>query len=138
MTKSYEDIINLPRHVSPTRPQMPVIKRAAQFAPFAALRGHEAAVREKARLTDQRIELDEYVQDALNETLRLLAARLKEEPKVRITYFQPDVRKDGGSYVTAVGSVQKIDEYTQRLILSDGTAISMADILSIELSPSDE
>ncbi len=134
MTKSYDDIINLPRHVSPTRPQMPIINRSAQFAPFAALTGHEAAVQETARLTDQRIELDEYLQDALNEKLRLIADRLKEQPQVKITYFQPDAKKDGGSYITTVGNAKKIDEYERLLILSDGTVIPMDEILDAEVS----
>ncbi len=134
MTKSYEDIINLPRHVSATRAQMPAIKRAAQFSPFAALTDYEAAIKEAARLTDQRVELDEYMQDTLNEKLRAIANRIEEHPEIAVTYFQPDPKKDGGAYVTAIGTPKKIDEYERLIIMSDGTPIPVAEIISIDVS----
>lgn len=132
MTNSYDDIINLPRHVSATRPQMPKIKRAAQFAPFAALNGHEAAVKETARLTDERIELDEYIKDAINAKLQFIADRIQDHPEIAVTYFQPDSKKTGGAYVTASGTVKKIDEYTRVILMGDGTVIPIAEIISID------
>jgi hypothetical protein len=132
MTSSYEDIINLPRPVSKTRPRMPTINRAAQFAPFAALTGHEAAIQETARWTDRRIELDEYMQASLNIKLLEIGGRLAECPTLAITYFQPDPKKDGGAYITSIGTVRKINEYDRRILMSDGTAIPMDDILSID------
>ena len=132
MTSEYDDIINLPHHVSVTRPHMTVIDRAAQFSPFAALTGYAAAIKETARLTDDRVELDEYIKGALSEKLQLLAERIKEYPEIIITYFQPDVKKNGGSYVTANSTVKKIDEYERMVVMSDGTAIPIDDIISID------
>lgn len=133
MTNSYDDIINLPRHISATRPQMPAINRAAQFSPFAALSGYEAAIRETARLTDQRIELDEYIKDALSDQLRAIADRIEDRPELAITYFQPDPKKDGGAYVTSIGTLKKIDEYERLVFMSDGTSIPISEILSIDV-----
>ncbi len=132
MTSSYDDIINLPHHVSETHSQMPAADRAAQFAPFAALTGYDAAVKETARLTDKRLELDESAKEALNERLRIIAAYLKDRPEVSVTYFQPDAKKDGGSYVTAVGTVKKIGEYERVVAMADGTVIPIDEIFSID------
>ena len=132
MTSEYDDIINLPHHVSVTRPHMTVIDRAAQFSPFAALTGYAAAIKETARLTDDRVELDEYIKGALSEKLQLLTERIKEYPEIIITYFQPDVKKNGGSYVTANSTAKKIDEYKRMVVMSDGTAIPIDDIISID------
>ena len=96
----YEDIINLPHHVSPTRPQMPMSDRAAQFAPFAALTGYDAAIKETGRLTDEKIELDEEALTALDMKYQFLMDALDDAPEVTITYFQPDERKAGGKYVS--------------------------------------
>ena len=93
MNNRYDEIINLPHHVSKTRPQMPMSDRAAQFAPFAALTGYESAIKETGRLTDERIELDEGALTALNMRYQLLMDALDEEPEVEITYFKPDERK---------------------------------------------
>jgi hypothetical protein len=111
---------------------MTVIDRAAQFSPFAALTGYAAAIKETARLTDDRVELDEYIKGALSEKLQLLAERIKEYPEIIITYFQPDVKKNGGSYVTANSTAKKIDEYKRMVVMSDGTAIPIDDIISID------
>ena len=132
MKKSYDDIINLPHHVSTTRPHMPAIDRAAQFAPFAALTGHDAAIKETARLTDERVELDECIKADLSDRLQIIADRIKEHPEIAITYFQLDAKKNGGAYVTAVGTAKKIDEYERIVILTDGTVIPIDEILSIE------
>ena len=132
MKDLYEDIINLPHHVSKTRPQMPMSDRAAQFAPFAALTGYDAAIKETGRLTDDKIELDEEALTALDMKYQLLMDALDDEPEVTITYFQPDERKAGGKFVSAVGAVKKIDDFERRITMRDGAKIPMDDVLSIE------
>ncbi|HOG02081.1 MAG TPA: hypothetical protein PKW41_12110 [Clostridia bacterium] len=132
MTGAYDDIISLPRHVSATRPHMAVADRAAQFSPFAALTGYDAAIKETARLTDERIELDEYMKGALSDRLQIIADRMNEHPEISITYFQPDVKKEGGSYVTAIGAAKKIDEFERVVRMADGTAIPIDEIISID------
>lgn len=132
MTNEYDDIINLPRPVSKTRPRMKIIDRAAQFSPFAALTGYDAAVKETARLTDRRIELSEYMKIALNDRLQIIADRIKERPEVAITYFEPDKRKKGGAYITANGLIKKINEYDRTIVMTDGTLIPIDEIISID------
>lgn len=132
MRKDYEDIINLPRHVSKTRRPMSRIDRAAQFSPFAALTGHDAAVKETARLTDKRIELDEYMKESINQRLLTIAEWINEHIEINITYFQPDENKEGGSYINAKGTAKKIDEYKKIVVMSDNTEIPIDDIVSIE------
>ena len=130
-TDKYDSIVSLPHHVSMTRPQMPMSDRAAQFAPFAALTGYDAAIKETGRLTDEKIELDEGALTALDMKYQLLMDALTDAPAVTITYFQPDERKAGGKYVSAVGAVKKIDDFERRITMRDGTKIPMDDILSI-------
>jgi len=132
MTKAYDDIIHLPHHVSATRPHMAAIDRAAQFSPFAALTGYDAAIKETARLTDERVELGEYMKNALSNRLQIIADRLKEHPEIAITYFQPDVKKAGGAYVTAISTAKKIDEYERVVVMTDGTVIPIDEIISID------
>ena len=130
--RKYAGIMNLPHHVSPTRPQMPISDRAAQFSPFAALTGYAGVIRETARLTDRKIELDETMLTALNERYQLLISVLYAEPEVEITYFVPDERKSGGAYRTVSGVVKKADEFARRLTLTDGTVIPMEDVLMLD------
>lgn len=132
MTRAYDNIINLPHHVSTTRPHMTTIDRAAQFSPFAALTGYDSAIKETSRLTDERLKLDEYVKNALSHRLQIIADRIKEHPEIAITYFQPDAKKNGGAYVTAVSSAKKIDEYERVIVMTDGTEISIDEIISID------
>ena len=132
MNGKYDEIMGLPHHVSKTRPQMPMSDRAAQFAPFAALTGCDAAIKETGRLTDERIELDVEALSALDMKYQLLMEALDEAPEVTITYFQPDERKAGGKYVSAVGTVKKIDDFERRITMRDGTRIPMDDVLSID------
>ena len=132
MNGKYDEIMRLPHHVSKTRPQMPMSDRAAQFAPFAALTGYDAAIKETGRLTDERIELDVEALSALDMKYQLLMEALDEAPEVTITYFQPDERKAGGKYVSAVGAVKKIDDFERRITMQDGAKIPMDDVLSIE------
>jgi hypothetical protein len=111
---------------------MAAIDRAAQFSPFAALTGYDAAIKETARMTDERVKLDDYMKEALNDRLQIIADRIKEHPEIVITYFQPDERKNGGSYMTAVNTVKKIDRYNRVIVMIDGTAIPINEIISIE------
>lgn len=132
----YDDILYLSRPVSKRHPPMPLLDRAAQFAPFAALTGHEDAVREAARLTDTYIELDEEQREKLDQQLSLLLAAMHEnpysEPEVTITYFKPDEKKDGGAYIPVIGKVKKVDVHRRQIILSDETALPVDSIISIE------
>ena len=132
MNRKYDEIMGLPHHVSKNRPQMPMSDRAAQFAPFAALTGYDAAIKETGRLTDERIELDVEALSALDMKYQILMEALDEAPEVTITYFQPDERKAGGKYVSAVGAVKKIDDFERRITMRDGTRIPMDDVLSID------
>lgn len=132
MTTKYDDIIHLPRHVSATRPRMSSSDRAAQFSPFAALTGHGAAVKETARLTDKRIELDEGIKDNLSHRMQIVSDSIKEQPEISITYFKPDERKNGGEYVTAISSVKKIDKHKRVVVMIDGTLIPIDEIISID------
>ena len=128
----YDDIINLPHHQSATRPHMSNYDRAAQFSPFAALTGHDAAIKETARLTDERLELSEEVIAQLNEKINIIRNNIGIEQNVSITYFVPDAKKAGGSYVTCVGIVKKIDEYEHTIIMMDQTVIPIEQISDIK------
>ena len=128
----YDDIIRLPRHCSEKRMPMPLHDRAAQFAPFAALTGYDAAIGETARRTDEKSELDEEAANVLNERVRLIRERIGEKPEVEITYFVPDERKSGGKYITVKGRVRRLDDFAKMLIFTDGSKIPFADIISIE------
>lgn len=128
----YDDIIDLPHHVSATRPRMPMIDRAAQFMPFRALTGYEDAVHETSRLTDERVELTEDEKALLDTKLQRLADRLDSHPQVTLTWFQPDKRKAGGAYVTTTGRLKKIDDFEGVLLLASGERIAIKDILIIQ------
>ena len=128
----YDDIIDLPHHVSEKHPQMPMADRAAQFSPFAALTGYDAAIVETARLTDQKRELTEEQKQEISKGLRALQECIKSDPVVTVTFFQPDERKAGGTYRTVTGRAKKVDEYLGMLLLTDGTAIPFDSILSME------
>ena len=127
-----DDIIHLPHHVSKIHPQMSMEDRAAQFSPFAALTGYDAAIAETARLTDQRVELDEYERQALNEKLQFISEHLNEHPKVSITCFVPDARKEGGQYRTVTARLQRVDAYARLLVLTDGTRIPLDDVADLQ------
>lgn len=127
----YEDIVRLSRPRSASHPPMPAAGRAAQFAPFAALTDYHSAVRETARFTDERIELDENAKAILDEKLLLLQQKLSSHPEITILYFQPDAKKAGGFYTHATGFLKKIDLYQRRIILQDGLTVPMDDIMDI-------
>jgi len=129
--QAYGDIIHLPHHVSLKRPQMAIEDRAAQFSPFSAVVGHEAAVKEAARYTDQRRELDEMEKAIIDNQLREIEDHLSESWDVEIVYFQPDGLKEGGKYIKKAGRVKKIDTYLKEVHMMDETAILIADIINI-------
>lgn len=129
----YDDIINMPHHVSETHSHMSMQDRAAQFSPFAALTGHGDAVKETARLTDEKIELTEDEIAGINQKLNFLTERAEERPEITVEYFVPDERKPGGAYITVTGNFKRIDEYNHNLVFESGAAISLANILKINL-----
>ena len=132
--KKYDDIINLPHHVSLTHPHMSRLDRAAQFSPFAALTGYDAAIKETARLTDKKVELGEYELEELNRTLLELSYHISQHPHVMVTYFEPDKCKEGGVYITVSKEIKRIDEIEQAIYFTDGSKIPLSDIFSIEIS----
>lgn len=133
----YDDMLDLPHHQSATRPHMPETDRAAQFSPFAALTGYDDEIRETARLTDQRIELDENSKELLDEKLQYIIEHLQEHPVVSFTYFVPDRLKGGGAYITTACAVKKVDFYQRKIILyaanerAEETEIPIDDIVAI-------
>ena len=132
MSGPYEDIITLPHHISATRPQMSMIDRAAQFSPFAALTGYDAAIKETGRLTEEKIEMDEEALNNLNMKFQILVDSLGDEPEVTFAYFKPVERKAGGAYIEVTGTVKKVDDFERQIVLHNGTKIPMDDILNIE------
>lgn len=133
MKKDYENIIKIPHPVSVRHSQMTQSDRAAQFAPFAALTGHDEAINETARFIDSKIELDENEKDLLDCKLMTLQVKLPEQPAVRVTYFIPDEKKTGGKYITVDRKLKKIDNIYRKMIFTDGTQISADDILNLEI-----
>lgn len=129
----YDDIINLPHHVSKNYPQMSMYSRAAQFAPFAALTGYEGQIKETARLTNDRIDLDEELKSILDSKLQEIQDKLNTKQTVEFTYFVPDLKKDGGKYVTVSGIIKKIDEYKQVIVLENKQEIPIKEIIDISI-----
>lgn len=129
----YEDMLELPHPVSKMHPQMPRRDRAAQFAPFAALTGYEEAVREAARITEEKMILDEDSKVQLDWKLRCLQEKVKEQPIITVTYFMKDERKKGGKYVTVTGVLKKIDSYTYQFVLENGEEIPVEDVVSLDI-----
>ena len=127
----YDDIINLPHHIFPTRKRMSMYDRAAQFASFAALVGYDDAVAETARLTVVRPELDEQEQRAINERLAYIADYIPEQQEVRIKYFVPDEHKSGGAIIEVSGKVKKISATDGTIVMADGCIIPIADVIDI-------
>lgn len=131
-SSKYKDIIDLPHHQSIRRPRMAMIDRAAQFSPFAALTGHNDAIIETARLTDRKIELDEGTKSIINEKIQMISDFLFEKPTVTFTHFEPDIKKEGGTYLNTTGTVKMIDEFKREIILTDGRIILIEHIYDIE------
>ncbi len=132
MDKKYAAIAGVPHHVSRVHPQMSMEDRAAQFSPFAALTGYGDVILETQRLTDEKVELDEEALELLDEKYQILMCRMEEQPVVQITYFQPDERKEGGSYVTVTGVVRRVDDVMRKITMQDGNEIEMEKILNVE------
>lgn len=128
----YDDIINLPHPTSKKHPRMSLYARAAQFSPFAALTGHEAAIKETVRQTDAKQVLSEEVIAELNKKLYLIGETIGTQQMVEITYFVPDAKKDGGAYITCSGCVKKIDKYKHTVVMTDQTIIPIEQISNIE------
>ena len=114
----YDDIIHLPHHVSTAHPPMPAADRAA--------------IRETARLTDERAELDENAKAVLDEKLRMIQEMLPAHPEITVTYFQPDAKKSGGAYVSVTGRVKKLDLYRQCLLMEDGLRIPLGELYDMD------
>ena len=129
----YEDIINLPHHVSKKHPRMSLEARSAQFAPFAALTGYDEVIKETARLTNKRIEINEEMKAILDEKLLMIKAQIQSKPSITVTYFVLDSKKDGGKYVSVTGKVIKIDDYKQKIILENKIEIPISEIIEIIL-----
>ncbi len=132
MSGKYDDMLDLPRPEFPNHPRMPVADRAAIFSPFAALTGHADAIAETARQTQRRIDLDEDGCLLLDRKWRLLERIQTEQPEVAVTWFQPDARKEGGSYAVTSGRLKKIDRITRVMVLEDGVEIPMDSILDLD------
>ncbi len=128
----YDDIINLPHHVSSTRPHMSIEERAAQFSPFAALTGHEDAIKETARQTEREIILDENELEILDEKLKAILSDKSDNKNIKVVYYVPDENKNGGKYVECSGRVKKMDEYRHVLVMEDGTEINVGRIADIQ------
>ena len=128
----YDDIINLPHHVSSTRPHMSIEERAAQFSPFAAPTGHEDAIKETARQTEREIILDENELEILDEKLKAILSDKSDNKNIIVVYYVPDENKNGGKYVECSGRVKKMDEYRHVLVMEDGTEINVGRIADIQ------
>lgn len=129
--KQYEDIINLEHHVSGTHNHMSVHDRAAQFSPFAALTGYDGAIKEAARETNQRVELDETAKILLDEKLRIVQEQLSTHQEIELIYFRQDEKKAGGAYIKVRGTAKKIDKYERAVVMEDGIRIPIEDIMDI-------
>lgn len=133
MSGKYDDILYLPHPVSKKHPPMSIHDRAAQFSPFAALTGHSAAIDETARLTERKIELNEERKAELDRKWQYLSENIASRPRVKITYFIPDEKKEGGLYTTVEGRLKKVDSYKGMLVLEDGTEIYYNHIFEVEI-----
>lgn len=130
--RKYDDMLHLPHHVSKTRRRMSRLERAAQFSPFAALTGYDATIQGAGRLTDARAVLTESSHERLDEKLRRILEEIGHQPEVTITYFEPDLRKEGGAYIRVTGRVKKVDGYAQIMTLTDETEIPMEQVFDLE------
>ena len=128
---SYEDIINLPHHVSKTRKPMSLENRSAQFAPFAALTGYGDAIKETSRLTTNIKDLSETEKSIIDNKLRILNSIIKDKPFATFTYFVPDSKKSGGKYITVSGNVRRIDVVNNEIVFTDKKVINISDIIDI-------
>ena len=128
----YDDMLHLPHHVSKTRRRMSRLERAAQFSPFAALTGYDATIQEAGRRTDSRAALTESSKEQLDEKLRGILEEIDRQPEITGTYFEPDLRKEGGAYVRFTGHVKKIDSHTRAILLTNGMEIPLTEIFDLD------
>lgn len=133
--EKYADILSLPHHVSPTRRRMSMAERAAQFSPFAALTGYGEAIQETGRLVERQAELSEDEKAVLDRTQQDILGMLEQggHPAVKIIYFQPDRKKNGGKYVTVYGVVKRVDEVQRHIVLSDDRAVPFDALWEVEI-----
>ena len=129
----YDDIINLPHYEPKHHPRMSMWNRAAQFAPFAALTGYDAAIQESGRLTDDWVGLSESGNVEMNRKMELIVSMLPEHPSVTIEYFVPDRHKAGGSYQSFTGNVKRIDELEKCIEFTDGKRVPLDAIRDIKI-----
>ena len=129
--RDYEDIKKMSRPQYSDLPPMSIHDRTAQFAPFAALVGYGDAVEETERLTEGRREMEEDEIGELNRRLAELSERLKERPKIRVTYFIPDKKKSGGRYASKIGNARTIDQYNNAIVFTDGETVAIKDMYSV-------
>lgn len=127
----YADMLHLPHPVSQKHPHMSRLDRAAQFSPFAALSGYEAALQEAGRLTEERIELAEGEKEEIRCRLQAVQDAVARHPKITVVYFVPDEKKEGGAYVTAVGRVKRLDEFSRTLLFQDGRSVPLDEIVDL-------
>ena len=130
--QKYNDIINLPHHVSKKHPQLSKASYAAQFSPFAALSGYEGIVSEAARFTNERVELGDKEKDILNAKLQIIGEHIKEHPELELTYFQKDKKKTGGAYLKKTAQIKRIDDLERIMYSTDGTNLPMDDITDMQ------
>lgn len=128
----YDDIINLEHHVSTKHSRMSLENRSAQFAPFSALTGYEEAVKEEARVTESRIDIDEEAKIEVNEKLNYIIKHLDKNIIVSVTYFEKDKKKQGGSYKTIKGIIKKIDDSRKTIEMQTGEIIKIEELKKIE------
>lgn len=129
---TYEDIINLEHHTSKKHPNMSITDRAAQFSPFAALTGHEEALKETERLTDYKIELEDELKDRLDEKIKIIIDKIEQKPEITITYYIPDEKKSGGKYAEETGCIVKIDSINGNIYMDNGKKIKVEDIIDLD------
>ena len=134
MNNPYADIMHLSRPVSTRHLPMSMHDRAAQFSPFAALSGYDAAIEETARLTDRQADLAESSKEMMDKKIRAIQDIIDLMPEIFVTFFEPDLRKSGGAYRTITGRVKKIDDYEKAIIFQDGTAVYFSQLQNIDCS----
>ncbi len=129
--EEYKDIINLPRHISTKHPKMSLELRSAQFAPFSALVGYDEQIKETSKIIRKRKEINDELKAILDEKLQIIQKKIETKPQITVTYFVPELNKDGGNYIEYTGNVKKIDNLKQKIIFEDGTEILVDDIIEI-------
>lgn len=131
MTNKYDEIINMPRHISLNRKKMSLQDRCAQFTPFSALTGYEEAISEAGRETSKKVELSEEEKDLIRLKLNYLNdTKFKDE--ITFVYFIKDSTKDGGTYKRYTGVIHRIDSVERTIYFNDKTKIKFNDIIEIK------